>query len=124
MGRDGGEEHMNMVYAIRHVLQDLHKAYPDRGLGGSIGEQSMMLWLGPQDRKGRRIPDGIIGWDTGFVLIECGNTKADKWPGHAWIHWGFDGAVTLLNAEPGRCEILDTIVSRFEHEAQARRVLQ
>jgi hypothetical protein len=109
-GKDGGPLHEAMINLIPLVMHALQKAWPDMRVGGTIDESFGNLlmdffgiprmWREPKKRNrrdGKKIPDGIIAWDHGIVLIEIGKCHPDKWPGTPWIHWSFTGHTTVIN---------------------------
>jgi hypothetical protein len=110
-GKDGGPLHEAMINLIPWTLNALQRAWPDMNVGGSIDEcfgNALMTFYGiayespnkkpgRAGRGGRKIPDGMIAWDGGIVLIEIGMCNPDKWPGTPWIHWSFTGHPTVIN---------------------------
>lgn len=109
-GKDGGPLHETMINFIPLAMHALQRAWPDMRVGGTIDESFgnllMDLYGLPRlttkptksnKRDGKRIPDGVIAWDGGAVLIEIGRCNPDKWPGIPWIHWSFTGRTTVIN---------------------------
>jgi hypothetical protein len=98
-GKDGRPLHEAMINLIPWVIYTLQEAWEDMRVGGSIDEMFTHALMGTlkTGRKGRQIPDGIICWDGGNVLIEIGQCWPDKWPDQAWIHWSFTGLATVIN---------------------------
>jgi hypothetical protein len=98
-GKDGRPLHEAMINLIPWVLNALQRVWPDMRVGGSVDEAFTHYLMGnlKAGRKNRLIPDGIICWDGGGVLIEIGMCNADKWPKRAWIHWSFTGHTTVIN---------------------------
>ena len=98
-GKDGRPLHEAMINLIPWVLNALQRVWPDMRVGGSVDEAFTHYLMGnlKAGRKDRRIPDGVICWDGGIVLIEIGMCNPDKWPERPWIHWSFTGRTTVIN---------------------------
>ena len=98
-GKDGGPLHEAMINLIPWVLNALQRAWPDMRVGGSVDEMFTHFLMGTllTGRKHRQIPDGIVCWDGGNVLIEIGMCNPDKWLDQPWIHWSFTGHTTAIN---------------------------
>ena len=117
-GKDGRPLHAAMINLIPWVIYTLQQVWEDMRVGGSIDEMFTHALMGTLNtgRKGRQIPDGIICWDGGNVLIEIGECWPDKWHDQAWIHWSFDGRATVVNhtGDP----MIDEVAEYLEIAAQ------
>jgi len=123
-GKDGRPLHEAMINLIPWVIYTLQRVWEDMRVGGSIDEMFTHFLMGTLNtgRKGRQIPDGIICWDGGSVLIEIGECWPDKWHDQAWIHWAFDGRATVINhtGDP----MIDEVAEYLEIAAQKPEVTQ
>lgn len=121
-GKDGGEKHQAMIATIPEIVGRLQRNLPGFGFYGTTQDVLTLAWTGWTNTvDGRKYPDGVIAWyGGGYALIECGVCNPDKWPGHPWIHWGFDGTVTVINDDGN--PMLPTVVEYIANaEAHGRR---